>query len=76
MGQQGVKKVRPECDQVCSTYKVLHDPSSNQDSQALHSLCMLDYKLTYTVFPHHDLLSTVHLDPPETCPPCPSIVSD
>ena len=41
-GQQGDKKVRPECDKVCSTYKVLHDPSLNQDTQGLHSLCMLN----------------------------------
>jgi len=66
--------MRPECDQVCSTYKVLHDLSSNQDTQDHHSLCMLNCKLPYTVFSHNDLLLAVHLDPPETCPPHPTIV--
>jgi len=74
MGQQGVKKVRPGCDQVCSTYKVLHDLSSKQDTRGLHSLCMLNCKLTCTVFSHHGLLPAVHLEPPETCPPYPSNV--
>jgi len=42
-GQQGDKKVRPECDKVCSTYKVLHDPSLNQDTQGLHSfVCSIE----------------------------------
>jgi len=36
MGQRGGRKVKPERDQVCSTYKVLHDLSSNQDTQGLH----------------------------------------
>ena len=36
-GQQGGIKVRPECDQVCSTCKILHDLSSNHDKQGLHS---------------------------------------
>jgi hypothetical protein len=40
----------PDCDQVCSTYKVLCDLSSNQYTQGLHSLCMLYCKLTCTVF--------------------------
>ena len=74
MGQEGSRKVRPEGDQVCSTYKVLHDLSSNQDTQGLHSLCMLNCKLTCTVFSHNGLLPAIHLDTPETCPPCPSIV--
>ena len=26
MGQQGGRKVRPECDQVCSTYKSIKMP--------------------------------------------------
>ena len=74
MGQHGGRKVRPDCDQVCSTYKVLGDPSSNQDTQGLHSLCMLYCKLTCTVFSHNGLLPAVHSDPPEICPPRPSIV--
>ena len=60
--------MRPECDQV------LHDLSSNEDSQGHHSLCTLNCKLPYTVFSHNGLLLAVHLDPPETCHPCPSIV--
>jgi len=32
MGQQGGRKVRPDYDQTCSTYKVLCDLSSNQDT--------------------------------------------
>ena len=71
---QGGRKVRPECDHFCSTYKVLHDLSSNQDTQSLHSLCMLNCKFTCTVFSHNGLLPTVHLDPPETCPPCSSTI--
>jgi len=65
MGQRGGRKVRPECDQVCSAYKVLHYLSSNQDTQGLQSLCMLNCKLTCTVFSHNGLLPAVHLDPPE-----------
>jgi len=74
MGQQAGKKVRLECDQVCSSYKVLHDMSLNQDTKGLHSLCMLNCELTCTVFSHNGLLPAVHLDPQETCPPCPSTV--
>jgi len=40
MGQQGDRKVKPEHDQYCSTYKVLHDLSSNQDTQGLHFFCV------------------------------------
>ena len=28
--------MRPECNKVCSTYKVLHDLNSKQDTQGLH----------------------------------------
>ena len=66
--------MRQECDHVCSTYKVLHDLSSNQETQGLHSLCMLNCMLTCTVFSHNGLLPAVHLDPTETRPPCPSTV--
>jgi hypothetical protein len=73
-GQQGGRNVRPEYDQVCSPYKVSHDLSSNQDTRGLHSLCMLNCKLTCTVFSHNGLLPAVHLYLPETRPPCPSMV--
>jgi len=51
--------------------KVLHDLSSKQDTQGLHTLCMLNFKLTCTVFSHNGLLPAVHL--PETCPPFPAL---
>jgi hypothetical protein len=73
MDQQGSRKVRPERDQVCSIYKVLHDLCTNQNTQGLHSMGMLNCKLTCAVFYHNGLLPAVHLHPPETCPPCPSI---
>ena len=47
-------------------HKVLPDLSSNHDTKGLHSLCMLNCKLTCTVFSHNGLLPAVHLDPPET----------
>jgi len=74
MGQQGGRNVRPECDQASSYYKVLQDMSSNQNTQGPRSLCMLNSKLTCKVFPHKGLLPAAHLDPPETCPLCPSLV--
>ena len=52
---------------------VLHDLSSKQDTQGLHTLCMLNFKLTCTVFSHNGLLPTVNLL--ETCPPCSSTVN-
>ena len=73
-GQQGGRKVRPECNQVCSPCKVSHDLSSNQYTQGLHSLRMLNCKLTCAVFAHDGLLPAVHLDPPEIRPPWPSII--
>jgi hypothetical protein len=62
--------VRPECDQVCSAYKALHDMSSYQDIKGLQSLCMLNCKLTCSVFSHNGLLPAVHVSRPETRPPC------